>query len=91
MPSTVSPISTKTPIDNSEETLGDYIYLIFYTLFVLIWVIAGIFGFITSIVCLFFDSSPGEKVLGVFLGFITGPFFWLYYIYNMNYCKKYIY
>ena len=90
--STNSPISTKSPkttTTESNDSLGNYLYLIFYSIFVLIWAIAGIVGFITSIACLFYESSPGEKVIGVFLGLLTGPFFWLYYIYNMNYCNRY--
>jgi hypothetical protein len=90
--STTAP--TKSPTvsieDTSDYSISSNIYIFFYSLIVLIWVISGLFGFIFSIVCLFYESSPAEKILGLVLGIFTGPFYWLYYILNTNYCNKVI-
>jgi hypothetical protein len=88
--STTAP--TKSPTtsieDTSDYSISSNIYIFFYSLIVLIWVISGLFGFIVSIICLFYESSPGEKILGLVLGIFTGPFYWLYYILNVNYCNN---
>lgn len=90
--STTAP--TKSPTvskeDTSDYSISSNIYMFFIALFVLIWVVSGLIGFIVSIVCIFYESSPGEKILGVVLGIFTGPFYWLYYILNTNYCNKVI-
>jgi hypothetical protein len=81
---------TKSKDDTSDYSISNNIYIFFISLIVLIWVVSGLFGFIASIVCLFYESSPGEKILGVVLSIFTGPFYWLYYILNTNYCNKVI-
>ena len=62
------------------------IHLIY--LFVLIWAISGLVGFIMSLVCLGYKGSSWHKFIGFILAFLFGPFYWLYYIYNSNYCLK---
>lgn len=86
--STTAP--TKTKEDTSDYSISSNIYMFFIALFVLIWVVSGLIGFIVSIVCIFYESSPGEKILGIVLSIFTGPFYWLYYILNVNYCNKVI-
>jgi hypothetical protein len=54
----------------------------------LIWMISGGIAFIMSIVCFFYDSSINDKVIGLLLAILVGPFYWLYYIYNSTYCNK---
>jgi hypothetical protein len=54
----------------------------------LIWMISGGIAFIMSIVCFFYDSSLNEKVIGLLLALLVGPFYWLYYVYNSAYCNK---
>ena len=66
-------------------------YLWWILIVVLIWLIAGITGFWASIVCLFYNSSFGDKIAGLIMGLFSGPFYWLFYIYNMNYCNRYSY
>jgi len=90
--STTAP--TKSPTvskeDTSEYSISNSIFIFFYSLIVLIWVVSGLIGFVFSIVCIFYESSVGEKIIGVILGIFTGPFYWLYYILNTNYCNKVI-
>ena len=62
-----------------------YILLV---LIMLLWVMAGISAFIASIICLFYNSSTSSKFIGFILAFFFGPFFWIYYIYNVDYCTK---
>ena len=66
--------------------MEDLIYLIY--LFAFIWAISGLVGFIMSLVCLGYKGSALHKFIGFILAFLFGPFYWLYYIYNSNYCVK---
>jgi hypothetical protein len=65
-------------------------YAIWISLFILIWIISGFAAFIASFVCLFYNSSFGDKIAGLVMALFAGPFYWLFYIYNSNYCNKYI-
>ena len=64
-------------------------YAIWISLFVLIWIISGLIAFMASFVCLFYNSSVGDKMAGLIMALFAGPFYWLFYIYNSNYCKSY--
>jgi hypothetical protein len=65
------------------------IFLMFIVIISLIWGIVGFVAFIASIVCLFYNSSTQDKIIGLILGIIAGPFYWIYYIYNLNYCNRF--
>jgi hypothetical protein len=67
------------------------VYIIWISLLVLIWIISGFAAFIASFVCIFYNSSVGDKIAGLVLALFAGPFYWLFYIYNMNYCNRYTY
>ena len=54
----------------------------------LVWVIAGLAAFIASIVCLSYNGTGGAKATGFLLALFFGPFYWLYYIYSVNYCTN---
>ena len=64
-------------------------YAIWISLFILIWIISGFAAFIASFVCLFYNSSVGDKMAGLVMALFAGPFYWLFYIYNSNYCNRY--
>ena len=70
------------------EDLSWSYYSIFLLIIFIIWIITGIISFIMSIVCIFYDGTPGSKIAGLILALFTGPFYWLYYIYNLSYCNK---
>ncbi len=57
-------------------------------IFLIIWMIIGIIAFITSIVCFGYSGSMTEKVIGLLLALIFGPFYFLYFYLNKNYCGK---
>lgn len=65
------------------------IFAIIIFILALLWLIAGVSAFVAGIVCLFYDSSIQDKILGLIFGIIAGPFYWIYYIYNLNYCNRF--
>jgi hypothetical protein len=62
---------------------------IFVLTFFLVWIVGGIAAFIASIVCMFYNSSVGDKIAGFILAVIFGPYYWFCYIYKSSYCNKY--
>ena len=83
--------------DDDDDDFEEYISFISLSygipwlivlILILIWVLGGLFAFIASIVCLFYQGSVTDKAIGVILALILGPFYWLYYIYNLNYCTR---
>ena len=57
-------------------------------IFVIIWVILGLIAFITSLVCFGYSGSTTEKILGFVIALLFGPFYFLYFYLNKNYCGK---
>lgn len=56
--------------------------------FIWVWIIAGLLGFLASIICFGYNGSISDKFLGVLIVLVIGPFYWLYFIYNSNYCFR---
>jgi len=74
---------------NNKTVEGtDTLLKILILIILLIWIIGTILSFITSLICLFYESTMQDKIIGVIFGLIAGPFYWIYYVYNMNYCNK---
>lgn len=70
-----------------QSTAAVNVLLIFFWLiFILIWIVSGI---LMSIICIFYQGSVSDKFLGYIIATSMGPFYWLYYIFNSNYCVKY--
>ena len=61
---------------------------IVYLCFIVLWVLAGLSAFIMSLVCFGYNNNPGNAIIGLLLAFFTGPFYWIYYIFNKTYCTK---
>ncbi len=53
-----------------------------------IWILLGMAGLVASIVCFGFSGSLMEKLLGILFAIVGGPFYWVYFIYNRNYCGR---
>jgi hypothetical protein len=68
----------------SAITAGGVIFVIF----LILWVLLGIGAFIASLVCFGYSGSLTEKILGLVIAFMIGPFYWLYFYFNKNYCGK---
>ena len=67
-----------------------WIYYIWWgIIFLAIWIVAGISAFFASIACLFYDSSLGDKIAGLLIAMLFGPFYWFFYIYKSTYCNSY--
>jgi len=60
----------------------------FAAIFGVVWVIFGIAGFVMSLVCFGFSGSVAEKLIGVVLAAILGPWYWAYYYLSSSYCKR---
>jgi hypothetical protein len=77
-------------VDNSVQIGSGFVLLIMFVfIFLLIWWIAGVIGFLMSIVCCFFNGSTTDKFMGILLAWILGPIYWLYFIYNSSYCGRF--
>jgi len=59
----------------------------FGIVFGVLWVMFGIAGFIMSFICFGYTGNVGEKLLGVVLAVVLGPWYWLYYYSSSSYCK----
>lgn len=75
--------------EEKKENVNISIFLIFVFIILLIWWVAGLIGFLMSIVCCFFNGSTAEKFLGILMAWVLGPFYWLYFIYNSSYCTRF--
>jgi hypothetical protein len=53
-----------------------------------IWILLGMAGLVASIVCFGFSGSLMEKLIGILFAIVGGPFYWVYFIYNRNYCGR---
>jgi hypothetical protein len=57
--------------------------------FVVIWSILGVIAFFTSLICFGFRSSSlDQKVLGLLVSIVLGPFYWLYFYFAKDYCRR---
>lgn len=57
-------------------------------IFLIIWIIIGIIAFIVSLFCFGFSGSTTEKIIGLLLAIFFGPFYFIYFFFNKNYCGK---
>lgn len=67
----------------------DFLFWIWVLIMALIWVIGGISAFFASLVCMFYNSTMADKIVGLFLAIFFGPLYWGFYIYKANYCTRY--
>lgn len=71
--------------DNTSASSWSWAFL---ALFSIVWVIAGIVAFVMSLVCFARDGTAIEKVAGLLLAFVFGPFYWIYFFASKTYCKS---
>jgi len=55
---------------------------------VVLWVIAGLTAALMSLVCFGYKGSSADKVIGLLVAIVLGPFYWFYYAFNGAYCLK---
>lgn len=70
---------------NNSSNPTNILLIFFWLIFLLIWVVAGI---LMSIICIFYKGSVSDKFLGYIIATTMGPFYWLFYIFNNDYCLK---
>jgi hypothetical protein len=59
-----------------------------YLIFIWVWIIIGISAFITSLFCFSRNGRLIDKIIGLVLAIFFGPFYFLFYAFNSDYCKK---
>jgi hypothetical protein len=59
----------------------------FVWLVALLWLVAGIAGFVYSIMCFGKSGTLGYKVIGILIAVLFGPFFWIYLLSVKKYCR----
>lgn len=60
----------------------------FVSIIVFTWMILGLLGFVTSLVCFSYGGTFVEKWVGLLVSVTLGPFYWLYLLYSDSYCKS---
>lgn len=56
--------------------------------FVTLWLASAFLGFVMSLFCFGFSGSFAEKVLGLLLALLLGPFYFIYYFSDGEYCRR---
>ena len=80
--------STQNKEDDTEANTKSKVMGIFILVFIGLWVLLGVVGFIHSLICLGYDSTFTDKVLGLIIALLFGPFFYVYYYFNKSYCGR---
>jgi hypothetical protein len=57
-------------------------------LLIVVWGVVGFAAFITSLVCVGYSGTFGQKVIGLLLALIFGPFYFIYYGFSKTYCSS---
>lgn len=68
--------------------VGSLLLLIYIIIFITVWVFSGITAFITSFICIAYNGSIGDKIIGILIAFLMGPFYWFYFSLNTRYCTR---
>jgi ABC-type Co2+ transport system permease subunit len=53
----------------------------------IVWAVLGLFAFGLSIFCFGHSGTTSQKVFGLLLAILFGPFYILYYRFSETYCK----
>lgn len=52
------------------------------------WASFGVLAFVFSLICFGYSGSILEKIVGVVLAILFGPFYFIYYFASGTYCKR---
>ena len=75
-----------TPQQKDVEKSSGNAFAWFVLIFIFLWVLAGLAAFFMSVVCFAFSGTVLEKVGGLALAVLFGPFYWIYYAFMKTYC-----
>jgi len=56
-------------------------------IFILVWGLIGLIAFIMSLICFGRSGTLIEKIIGLLLAIFFGPLYFIFYIFNKNYCR----
>lgn len=69
--------------DKDIEKVGGFLVA-----FVVVWLLAGFAAFMMSLVCFAYSGTFLEKLGGFAIAMMFGPFYWIYFTFVANYCKR---
>lgn len=75
----------------SETVFFNFSAIIIFIIYIIsiIWILLGIAAWIMSIYCFKYGVNK-DSIVGSIIAFVPiflGPLYWIYYIWNSNYCK----
>lgn len=79
---TAEPAVPVAPVKSNNNTKGTLIMIL-----VGAWVLTGLIAFIYSLYCFSKSGTTGEKILGLLLSMLIGPFYFIYVYVSGSYCK----
>jgi len=88
----IKPNTTTTTTTTNNNIPGgaffSWIWFIFLIIYFFIWIISGVSAFVASFICLGYNGSFSDKLIGISIAVLFGPLYWLYFSLNKNYCYK---
>jgi len=60
--------------------------IIFILLIIILFATIG--ALIYSLICFGYSGTPVDKILGLVIAYLLGPFYWIYYYWHPTYCKN---
>lgn len=61
----------------------------FAAIIIFIWMMLGVLGFVTSLVCFAYEGSFMQNWVGFLTSVVLGPLYWIYFLYaGDSYCKS---
>tara|TARA_B100001778_G_scaffold121677_1_gene99961 strand:- start:4434 stop:4664 length:231 start_codon:yes stop_codon:yes gene_type:complete len=64
------------------------IAIIITYMLILFILFATIGALIYSLICFGYSGTPTDKIIGLVIAYLLGPFYWIYYYWHPTYCKK---
>lgn len=58
------------------------------TFLMFLWILSGFVAFVMSLICFTKSGTTTEHFLGLIIAFLFGPFYFLFFIFNKNYCRN---
>ena len=56
-------------------------------IFILLWGLLGLIAFILSLICFGRSGTLIEKIIGLLLAIFFGPLYFIFYMFNKDYCR----
>ena len=79
--------------EKKESNINDYLIKIGkefkfkLTMFIFLWIILGLTAFVSSLMCIGKSGKFNDKMIGIVLALLLGPFYFIYLMINNNYCR----